>query len=387
MDKKFFSGANAAKTLAAFAVLGGLFFAGRKAFLDSRRQFPIYPSSSVSRVAHLSEYLGGVKGTAADGEVYVFDSGKPGASVLILGGTHNDEPAGHVAAVALIENIRVTQGRVFIAPRANASGLTHTTPLEGFLDRYWVDTPGGKRWFKFGSRYTNPVYQWPDPDIFVHHQSLQSMAGEESRNLNRCWPGRPDGTYTEKLAFAYMELMRKENIAIAADFHEAPLEYFLINAICYPEKSGKVAMGAEFNLSMEDLDYTMEASPGNLHGFFHREVGDYAGTMPFLMETPNPSQGRFHGKMTNDLIVTGRDENYIKAGKLGRLFVDMDEKGWPLSLRVARHIKSIEEIINSYNELHPEQPVTVEGIPPYAEMVSKGVGAFLHAPEHEPFSN
>ena len=214
MDKKFFSGANAAKTLAAFAVLGGLFFAGRKAFLDSRRQFPIYPSSGVSRVAHLSEYFGGVKGTAADGEVYVFDSGKPGASVLILGGTHNDEPAGHVAA----------------------------------------------------------------------------------------------------------------------DFHEAPLEYFLINAICYPEKSGKVAMGAEFNLSMEDLDYTMEASPGNLHGFFHREVGDYAGTMPFLMETPNPSQGRFHGKMTNDLIVTGRDENYIKAGKLGRLFVDMDEKGWPLSL-------------------------------------------------------
>ena len=54
---------------------------------------------------------------------------------------------------------------------------------------------------------------------------------------------------------------------------------------------------------------------------------------------------------------------------------------------VAASGKSIEEIINSYNELHPEQPVTVEGIPPYAEMVSKGVGAFLHAPEHEPFSN
>ena len=170
-------------------------------------------------------------------------------------------------------------------------------------------------------------------------------------------------------------------IAIAADFHEAPLEYFLINAICYPEKSDKVAMGAEFNLSMEDLDYTMEASPGNLHGFFHREVGDYAETMPFRMETPNPSQGRFHGKMTNDLIVTGRDGNYIKAGKLGRLFVDMDEQGWPLSLRVARHIKSIEEIINSFNELNPDQAVVVDGIPSYTDLVNKGVGAFLHAPE------
>ena len=107
----------------------------------------------------------------------MFDSGMSGASMLILGGTHNDEPSGHVAAIVMIENLRVKKGRIFIVPRANPSGLTHTTPLEGFLDRYYVDTPNGKRWFKFGSRYTNPIYQWPDPDIFVHHQSLQSMAG------------------------------------------------------------------------------------------------------------------------------------------------------------------------------------------------------------------
>lgn len=382
MDKRIFSSDNLVKSLCAFAILGGLFIASRKIFVESRQQFPIYPSADLTRIARLSEYFDGVRGTTADSEVYVFDSGMPGASMLIFGGTHNDEPSGHVAAVTMIENLRVKKGRIFIVPRANASGLTHTTPLEGFLDRYCVDTPSGKRWFKFGSRYTNPIYQWPDPDIFVHHQSLQSMAGEESRNLNRCWPGRPDGTYTEKLAYAYMELMRKEKIDLAADFHEAPLEYFLINAICYPEKSGKVALGAEFNLSMEDLQYTMEASPGNLHGFFHREVGDYSpATMPFLMETPNPSQGRFHGKMTNDLIVTGRDANYIKAGKLERLFVDMDENGWPLSLRVARHIKSAEEIINSFNELYPDRAIEAEGIPPYGEIVEKGVGAFLHAPE------
>lgn len=382
MGKRIFSSDNLIKSLCAFAILGGLFVGSRKIFIESRQLFPIYPSAALTRIARLSEYFDGVRGTTADGEVYVFDSGMPGASMLILGGTHNDEPSGHVAAIAMIENLRVKKGRIFIVPRANPSGLTHTTPLEGFLDRYYVDTPNGKRWFKFGSRYTNPIYQWPDPDIFVHQQSLQSMAGEESRNLNRCWPGRPDGTYTEKLAYAYMELMRKEKIDLAADFHEAPLEYFLINAICYPEKSNKVALGAEFNLSMEDLQYTMEASPSNLHGFFHREVGDYSPTtMPFLMETPNPSQGRFHGKMTNDLIVTGRDTNYIKAGKLGRLFVDMDENGWPLSLRVARQIKSAEEIINSFNELYPDRAIEAEGIPPYREVVEKGLGAFLHAPE------
>lgn len=382
MDKKIFSSGNLMKSLCAFVLLGGLFAASRKTFIESRQQLPIYPSAGLSRIARLGEYFDGVRGTAADGEVYVFDSGMPGASMMIFGGTHNDEPSGHVAAIAMIENLHVKKGRIFIVPRANASGLTHTTPLEGFLDRYYVDTPNGKRWFKFGSRYTNPIYQWPDPDIFVHHQSLQRMAGEESRNLNRCWPGRPDGTYTEKLAYAYMELMRKEKIDLAVDFHEAPLEYFLINAICYPKKSDKVALGAEFNLSMEDLQYTMEASPSNLHGFFHREVGDYSpATMPFLMETPNPSQGRFHGKTTNELIVLGRDINYIKADKLKRLFVDMDENGWPLSLRVARQIKSAEEIINSFNELYPDRAIEAEGIPPYKEVLEKGVGAFLHAPE------
>ena len=59
----------------------------------------------------------------------------------------------------------------------------------------------------------------------------------------------------------------------------------------------------------------------------------------------------------------------------------MDENGWPLSLRVARQIKSAEEIINSFNELYPDRAIEAEGIPPYKEVLEKGVGAFLHAPE------
>jgi hypothetical protein len=381
MDKKLFSVSNLIKTAAAFALLGVLFAGSCRVFMDSRIQFPIYPGGGLTKIVKLGDYFEKIRGTEADTDVYLFDSGAPGGAVLILGGTHNDEPSGHVAAVALIENIRVTSGRVFIAPRANQSGMTHTTPLEGFLDRYFVDTPQGRRWFKFGSRYTNPVCQWPDPDIFVHHPSGQNMAGEESRNLNRSWPGRPDGTYTEKLAYAYMQLIEKEKIDVAVDLHEAPLEYFLINAICYPAKSGKVAMGAEFNLSMEDLQYTMEASPPNLRGFFHREVGDFSRALPFLMETANPSQGRFHGLTTNDLIVKGQDGNYVKAGKLGRLFVDMDEKGWPLSLRVARQIKGIQEIVNAFNDVHPELAVAIKDIPEYSEIVEKGVGSFLKGPQ------
>ena len=130
MDKRIFSSDNLIKSLCAFAVLGGLFVGSRKIFIESRQQFPIYPSAALTR---MSEYSDGVRGTTADGEVYVFDSGMSGASMLILGGTHNDEPSGHVAAIVMIENLRVKKGRIFIVPRANPSGLTHTTPLEGFL--------------------------------------------------------------------------------------------------------------------------------------------------------------------------------------------------------------------------------------------------------------
>lgn len=345
-----------------------------------RADFPIYPSSGLTKVVKLSDYFAPIKGTRGDADIYVFDSGKPGGTAMAFGGTHNDEPAGALAAIAMLENLKVTAGRVFIVARANSSGVTHTTQLEGFLDKYSIDTPSGKRWFRFGSRYSNPIDQWPDPDIFVHKPSGQRLAGEESRNLNRVWPGRPNGTFTEKIAHAYIQLLKKENVDVAVDMHEAQPEYFLINAICYPEKSSKIAMTTDYNLSMADLDYTMEASPPNLHGFFHREIANFTDTRPFLMETPNPSQGRFHGAMTNDLIVTGKDPLYVQAGKLKRLFVPMTDAGWPMSVRTARHIKGFQEIVNALGEVSPARKIVMENVPEYKDIVKKGIGAFLHAP-------
>jgi predicted deacylase len=368
------------KTTAAFIILAVVFSLSTKIFLEARTQLPIYPSKGLTKIVKLSNYFAKLKNTDADSDIYIYDSGKPGATFLIFGGTHNDEPAGHLSAVTLIENIKVKSGRVFIVPKANQSGLTHTTPLEAYPEKYKIETPKGVRWFKFGSRYSNPIDQWPDPDIYVHKQSGQALSGEESRNLNRAWPGKPDGTFTEKLAYAYISLIKKEKVDVSIDLHEALLEYFLINAICYHEHSNDVAVLAGLNLSAAGLNYTLEASPPNLHGFFHRELGDYTKTMPILMETPNPIEGRFHGPVTNDLVVKGQDRNYIQAGKMKRLFVPMDENGWPISLRVARHIKGIQELINAFNVLHPAKKILVENVPSYEQLVHCGVGKFLHAP-------
>jgi hypothetical protein len=368
------------KTTAALLILVVLFLLSARIFLEARTQLPIYPSKGLTRIVKLSDYFAKLRNTHADTDIYLYDSGKPGATFLILGGTHNDEPSGHLGAITLIENIQAKSGRIFIVPRTNRSGLTHTTPLEAYPEKYKIETAQWTRWFKFGSRYSNPVDQWPDPDIYVHKPSGQGLAGEESRNLNRSWPGRSEGTFTEKLAHAYISLIKKEKVDVSIDLHEAPLEYFLINALCYHEHSSDVAVMAQLNLSAEGLMYNMEASPPNLHGFMHRELGDHTKTMPILMETPNPIEGRFHGPVTNDLVVKGQDRNYVQAGKMKRLFVPMDENGWPLSLRIARHLKGIQEIINAFNELYPAKKIIVENIPPYDELVKDGVGKFLHPP-------
>jgi len=81
---------------------------------------------------------------------------------------------------------------------------------------------------------------------------------------------------------------------------------------------------------------------------------------------------------TDRRAVSGKDENYIKAAQYGRLYVPMDENGWPISVRVARHVKGIEELINAFNEFNPENEILVENIPPYDEIVNKGVGKFLN---------
>jgi predicted deacylase len=71
-----------------------------------------------------------LKATRVDTEVYILDGAKPGGTVIILGGTHPNESAGHLAAVLPVERLKMDRGHVFIMPRANASGFTVTDPQE-----------------------------------------------------------------------------------------------------------------------------------------------------------------------------------------------------------------------------------------------------------------
>jgi len=66
-----------------------------------------------------------------------------------------------------------------------------------------------------------------------------------------------------------------------------------------------------------------------------------------------------------------------KASRFGRLFIPYDDKGVPLSERVARHLEGIAAVLESLVELEPNKAVGVEGLPGWRNIMEKGVGTFF----------
>ena len=275
----------------------------------------IFSGSGVGQRTMLSSYFDGIKNTVMDTEVFILQGNEPGGTAVILGGTHPNEPAGYITAVMLVEGCTVLKGKVIVVPRANMAAFGWTDPLEGSPDKFYVDMPQGKkRVFRFGSRATNTSIQWPDP-VLYYKGGNQVLNGAEARNLNRAYPGSPDGNPTEKLAYAIMELIRKENADLAIDLHEASPEYTTVNALVAHQKAIDIAAEAVMYMEMDGLSISLEQSPKNLSGLSHREWGDNSQTMPFLLEASNPSQGRLRGRTDGDLIVTVKDKVLFQSRK------------------------------------------------------------------------
>ena len=346
-------------------------------FTSMWKDQPIYPGPGVTEVQMLSDYNPALKGTNGDTEIYVLDSGVPGASILVLGGTHPNEPSGVVAAVTLVENCRPKAGVLYVIPRTNHSAFTCTDPQEGAPMFFTIATPGGERTFRFGSRATNPIDQWPDSDVYVHRTSGQTLSGSETRNLNRAYPGSNTGTFTERVTYGLTEFIKANDVKITVDLHEASPEYPTINAIVAHQDAMELASWAAMDMQLEGMKISIEASPTNLHGLSHRELGDFTNTLATLMETANASQGRLRGRTDADLVVTGVDHYYYLAGQYGALYVDFPETGIPIDERVARHICGIQQLCGAYNELGNGLTVDLGDLPSYREIVATGIGAYL----------
>jgi len=348
-------------------------------FLSLHQEDVFYPSKGLTSKIRLSEYNPSLKGTPGDTDIYLFRGDTDGGHILIVGGTHPKEPAGFITAVLLLEKLTLSQGKVLIIPQANRSGFTHNDPFEGDPQRFHIDTCKGKRSFRFGSRLTNPVHQWPDSTLFMNTAG-QKLSGAEARNLNRNYPGKEKGLLTERVALGIIELMRQEKIDLAIDLHEAAPEYPVVNALVFHEKGAELAAITSLNLQLEGVDIRLEASPPNLRGLSHREWGDHSRAMAVLLETANLSHGRLKGRSSAALVVEGKDENYLRAAKLGLLFVPYDRQGIPLKERVFRHLASIKALVLALQEIHPERRVTFTNYPNPQIILDQGIGALLHPP-------
>jgi len=347
-------------------------------FLEQRRSEPIIPSTSLSKRIKLSDYLPSLRGSRGDTEMFLFEGKNSGGTVLVLGGTHPNEPASNVAAVLLAENINIRQGRMFIIPQANASGFTATEPQEGYPQQYSIKTRRGRlRTFRVGSRYSNMLDGWPDPIVYRHYPSGQLLSGPETRNLNRAYPGRENGTLTERIAFAITKLVKIEKIDLVIDLHEAAPEYPVINAVVAHQRAVDLAAMAVIELQMQDIDIQLEVSPENFHGLIHRELGDFTDAKVVLLETAGALQGRLRGVTNADIITIGKDPLYTRAYQLGKLAVKFPEEGIALKTRVGRHIESIKLLCQTFSEFEPENTITYSQVPDYAEINEKGVGFFL----------
>ncbi len=325
----------------------------------------------------LSSWFDGLAGSPADTPVYVQQGEEQGGTVLILGGTHPTEPASMVTATLFIERAQVTKGRLIVIPQANLLGFTHNSPQEAHPQSIsFTVSDGSVRRFRFGSRLTNTLYEWPAPDIYIHPASGQQLPGKERGNINRCYPGIPDGSVTEQAAYAITELIKKERVDLAIDLHEASPEYPVVNAIVAHERSMELAAMTTMDLEMEGIPMRLEPSPKNLRGLTHREWGDYTETMPVLMETGNPVQGRLRGRTDERLALTGEDKAYVKAATLGRLYIPY-EGDQRIEYRVGRHTASIMAFLVNLELLEPERGVLIEGIPSFGELQERGVGDFL----------
>jgi predicted deacylase len=349
-------------------------------FQDMHEPEPIISGPGVTKRAMLGDFVPSIAGTAADTPVFVLEGREPGGTLLLFGGTHPQEISGLLAAVVVVENARVTHGRVLVVPQANRSGFTYTEPLEGFPHTFEIETLAGRRWFRNGMRLANPVHQWPDPDLYVHYPSGEPMVGLESRNLNRNYPGRANGRFTERLGHALMMLAREQQADVVFDLHEAYPEYPIINMIVAHQRAFEIATLAALMLQSQGIKMDVMASPASLRGLSHREFGDHTAAYALLSETANPAMGRFRGRTDERLVVDGRDVNYVRAAELKRLFVHFDAMGHPLHVRVARQLAGVLEVLNAFNEEKPDRKIVIEGIPEYESLIKQGLGSFLLAP-------
>jgi len=307
------------------------------------------------QVRRLSDYAPALSKTPGDTAVYILDGKEPGGTIFVSGGTHGNEIAGIMAAVALVETARVAKGRLIVVPYANNSAATYKDPLKPDMPRsFTVKTAGGERTFTIGARLTRPEHQGEADPPQEKPVTSESGLAVSPRDLDRQYPGKPDGSLTQRIAYGIVSLLRKEKADIAFDLHEAPPGSRLAMMVVAHPKNVELGAEAVLVLEADGLTMKLEESSATFRGLSHREWGDATGARAFLFETPNPSMRK---ESPGDPVGDGE---------------------WPLAKRVGIHLETMAAIIGAYNEsVEDKARVVIENLPKLGDITKAGIASVL----------
>lgn len=131
----------------------------------------VFPVEDLSVPGHKIKSL--LPGTSLETKLYTYITGESGPTILVVGGVHGNEPAGYIAAGGIV-NWTVDSGTLLVIPEANVYGVEH------------------------GTRRTGQNY-----------------------DLNRAYPGDPNGTDAERIADAIYNVMLDFEAEWVLDLHES----------------------------------------------------------------------------------------------------------------------------------------------------------------------
>jgi predicted deacylase len=331
-------------------------FGGPAVTFEEEIRHDIRPGPGVTAVKHLSDYLPSLAKTPGDTSVYIFEGTDKGGTAFVAGGTHGNEIAGMMAATVLVERARVRKGRLIVVPHANNSAVSYVDPKRPGPATITLVTSSGKRQFRVGSRLTKPAHQgMEDPPKYRHPKSTEELDGVEARNLDRAYPGKAEGNLTEKMAYAILQLIKRENVDVAFDLHESGPDSRLAWMVVANPKSVDIAALAILSLDAANIPMKLEPSSESFRGLSHREWGDATNAQAFLFETPNPGMG---------------DKN--QGADL------VNDAAFPLAKRVGVQLSTLLAILDAYDDTATAALlVRLQDVPGLSQMAVAGVGAFL----------
>jgi hypothetical protein len=330
----------------------------------------IRPGAGVSSQGKLSDYFLPLKDTNLDTDIFILDSGVPGATGLMIGGTHGNEIAGSVAALVVIENAVLSAGRLIVIPYTNRSAQSVADTRKQIAKSHPLQSRSGDRFLSYGDRRTDPLDQGsPDPESYKNPGGYVLDNGAEARNLNRTYPGDPGGSRTEQLAHAIIQLIKKEKVDFNLDMHEAdtPERYGVdddyrpggnkrlsYTLVAHPKA---LELAAFALLAMDEdtgISMKLEESNPKYRGLSHLEIANATDCLSFLSESPNPGQDRWR---ENPDVIT--DTKY------------------PLKHRVGLHVRVFKHIADAYSD-DSGKPFKFESLPAYDDLMTGDIGRFLN---------